>query len=62
MNAENNGGKRVSQDRLDEYEVSAIYDDAGTPPRDEWLRRRGQRRERLVRFDLWLREFRREHP
>lgn len=30
-------GRRVDQPMLDKYEVSAIYDDAGTPPRRKRL-------------------------
>jgi hypothetical protein len=67
MNPRNN----VQQERLDEYELSAIYDDAGTPPREEWrkhrsevrrMKTRQQRREQLERLDLWLRTFRTDHP
>jgi hypothetical protein len=52
------------RDRLDEYEVSAIYDDAGTPPRHEVgrMKTREQRRQQLERFDLWLRKFQRDDP
>lgn len=60
MNANKNG-----QSRLDEYEVSAIYDDAGTPPRAEWLKqkqRRERRQQQLRRFDDWLIRFRRARP
>jgi hypothetical protein len=62
MNPQNNGDEM--QRRLDEYEVSAIYDDAGTPPRHEVgrMRTREQRRQQLERFDLWLRTFRTESP
>lgn len=55
------------RDRLRKYEVSAIYDDAGTPPRDEWRKRAREarhmkRHEQLRRIDAWLLEFRRESP
>jgi len=63
MNLANNGKQR----RLGDRELGAIYDDAGTPPRDEWLkrskeRRREQRQERFHRIDAWLLEFRRKSP
>lgn len=62
MNAAHNG-----HSRRDDYEVQAIYDDAGTPPRSclKDIRRAQtlqKRREQLDHFDLWLRTLQRENP
>lgn len=66
MNEKNNGRPHPRED----YEVSAIYDDAGTPPREEWLRRkevlrmktREKRQEQFRRIEQWLSEFHRTSP
>jgi|HubBroStandDraft_6_1064221.scaffolds.fasta_scaffold149198_3 hypothetical protein len=63
MNARHNG----RQQRREDYEVSAIYDDAGTPPRAEWLkrskqRRREERQEQLRRMDARFQEFYETRP
>jgi hypothetical protein len=50
--------KTTPQDRLDEYELSAIYDDAGTPPLNEEdiVNRATARAEKRWSLLRWLRD------